>query len=91
MGDIEPTDTVHPHRPLSKILTPKNLIPLFLQLSVCALIQQGSLFYLQLQDWQVLYCVLLFKKYWNYFNYIHTHTHIDTHDHVYIYTEHNKL
>ncbi|KAE9523697.1 hypothetical protein AGLY_015915 [Aphis glycines] len=41
MGDIEPTDKVHPHRPLSKILTPKNLIPLFLQLMVCALIQIG--------------------------------------------------
>lgn len=68
MGDIEPTDTVHPHRPLSKILTPKNLIPLFLQLAVCALIQRGSLFYLQLQAWQVLYCILPFKKYCDYFN-----------------------
>lgn len=55
MGDIEPTDIVHPHRPLSKILTLKNLIPLFLQLLVCALIQEGSLIYLQLQNWQVLY------------------------------------
>jgi len=51
MGDIEPTDKVHPHRPLSKILTAKNLIPLFLQLLVCALIQIGSLYYLELQDW----------------------------------------
>jgi len=62
MGDIEPTDKVHPHRPLSKILTPKNLIPLFLQLLVCALIQIGSLYYLELQDWQVfLYCILIYK------------------------------
>ena len=60
MGDIEPTDKVYPHRPLSKILTPKNLIPLFLQLLVCALIQRGSLFYLELQSWQVLYYLPLF-------------------------------
>lgn len=51
MGDIEPADKIYPHRPLSKILTLKNLIPLFLQLLVCALIQQGSLYYLELQNW----------------------------------------
>ncbi|XP_025196662.1 probable cation-transporting ATPase 13A3 isoform X1 [Melanaphis sacchari] len=53
MSDIDPTDKVHPHRPLSKILTAKNLIPLFLQLLVCALIQIGSLYYLKLQNWYV--------------------------------------
>lgn len=51
MSDIEPADTIYSHRPLSKIFTPKNLIPLFLQLLVCALIQQGSLSYLQLHNW----------------------------------------
>lgn len=62
MGDIEPTDKVYPHRPLSKILTTKNLIPLFLQLLVCCLIQLGSLYYLEMQNWQVLRYVILFTK-----------------------------
>ncbi|XP_050438622.1 polyamine-transporting ATPase 13A3-like isoform X2 [Adelges cooleyi] len=53
MGDSEPTDKVHPHRPLSRILTAKNLIPLVLQILVCALIQRASLFYLGLQKWFV--------------------------------------
>ncbi|XP_050530517.1 polyamine-transporting ATPase 13A3-like isoform X1 [Daktulosphaira vitifoliae] len=53
MGDSEPADKVFPHRPLSRILTPKNLIPLFLQILVCALIQQASLFYLTLQNWYI--------------------------------------
>lgn len=51
MGDIKPTEKIHTHRPLSKILTPKNLIPLFMQLFVCALIQRASLYYLELQNW----------------------------------------
>lgn len=62
MGDIEPTDKVHPHRPLSKILTTKNLIPLFLQLLVCGLIQVGSLYYLEIQHWQVLCCKIIFPS-----------------------------
>lgn len=60
MGDIGPTDKVHPHRPLSKILTAKNLIPLFMQLFVCGLIQRGSLYYLELQHWQVFNYIILY-------------------------------
>ncbi|VVC28869.1 P-type ATPase, transmembrane domain,P-type ATPase, phosphorylation site,P-type ATPase, cytoplasmic [Cinara cedri] len=51
MGNIGPPTKINPRRPLSRILTPKNLIPLFLQLLVCALIQKASLYYLELQNW----------------------------------------
>lgn len=65
MGNIGPPTRIHPQRPLSRILTPKNLIPLFLQLLVCALIQRASLYYLESQNWQVSninYCVAFYTQ-----------------------------
>lgn len=51
MGRQGPLDVLCPKRPMSSLVSSKNMFPLLLQIFVCALIQLGALYFLYRQKW----------------------------------------
>ncbi|XP_066257174.1 polyamine-transporting ATPase 13A3-like [Euwallacea similis] len=51
MGRQGPSKTLHSKRPMSSLVSPKNLFPLILQIITCAAFQLGALYYLHKQKW----------------------------------------
>ncbi|XP_056634533.1 polyamine-transporting ATPase 13A3-like isoform X1 [Diorhabda sublineata] len=51
IGRQGPSDKLGPKRPMSSLVAAKNVIPLFLQIIVCASVQISAIFYLLTQSW----------------------------------------
>lgn len=51
IGRSGPSDLLVKARPIARLISPGNLLPLILQIVFNFLIQLASLYYLYLQDW----------------------------------------